>query len=66
MRRILAWTVRPVAFVAGLVAAAWRRRKGGHAGEATHKSLRVARRAEKQRRKELWRTTKTPGRRRAA
>jgi hypothetical protein len=68
-RRLFAWTVRPVAFVVGLAASLWRRRRGDASADSA-KPARHSRREEKRRRKELIRTTaKThhpSGRRRAA
>ena len=64
-RRAFAWTVKPIGFVTGLVATLWRKRAGG--GPASNaKAPRLSRREEKQRRKELARAAKAPGRRRAA
>lgn len=65
-RRAFAWTVKPIGFVTGLVATLWRKRAGGGAAASNAKAPRLSRREEKQRRKELARAAKAPGRRRAA
>ena len=67
LRRLADWTLKPVAFTAGLLARIWQSRAGTHRPDA--KPPKLTRREEKRRRKELVRaakTAKTPGRRRAA
>ncbi len=61
---MLKWTLKPVAFTAGLLARLWARKFASQHGQT--KAPRRTRREEKQRRKELRRATATAGRRRAA
>ncbi len=65
-RKAFAWTVKPVGFVAGLIASLWPGRTGRRKDEANAKPVRVTRREEKQRRKELTRSAKGSGRKRRA
>ena len=66
IRRVAAIGVKPVLLVVGWVTAALRSRRAGGGAQAKAGAPKLDRREEKRRRKELVRTAKTAGRRRAA